>query len=385
MRVSTLLFSSFVALAGTVTAAPTDLSPRASGFVQRSGTHFALDGKNFYFFGTNAYWLSFHDNAGDIQTAFKTMASKGLMVCRVWGFNDVTSPSGIYYQSWSGQIGTVNYGSNGLGHMDTVVQAASDAGVKLIITLVNNWGDYGGMDVYVKQLGGSYHDQFYTWDTAKTAYKKYVNAVVSRYKASSAIMAWELCNECRCANGGGSGLSASSSCNTWTITNWASEMSAYIKSIDGNHLVSLGDEGFYNNNANSYVYSGSDGIDFDQNLQVSTLDFGTYHLYPTGWGYSDASGMGSKWITDHAASATKYGKPVIMEEYGLNSASSRDSVYPTWNSAVKNSATAGQMYWQYGDRSISGSPDDGYTVFDSDSDFNTLIYIPAGEMNAKNN
>lgn len=66
--------------------------------------------------------------------------------------------------------------------MDTVVQAASDAGVKLIITLVNNWGDYGGMDVYVKQLGGTYHDQFYTWDTAKAAYKKYANAVVSRYK-----------------------------------------------------------------------------------------------------------------------------------------------------------------------------------------------------------
>ncbi|KAF2808811.1 glycoside hydrolase [Mytilinidion resinicola] len=149
------------------------------------------------------------------------MASKGLM----WGFNDVTSPSGIYYQSWSGQTGTVNYGSNGLGHMDTVVQAAWDAGVKLIITLVNNWGDYGGMDVYVKQLGGSYNDQFYTWDTAKTAYKKYVNAVISRYKVSFAIMAWELCNECRCANGDSSGLPASSSCNTWTIINWASEMS----------------------------------------------------------------------------------------------------------------------------------------------------------------
>lgn len=89
--------------------------------------------------------------------------------------------------------------------------------------------------------------------------------------------------------------------------------SAYIKSIDSNHLVSLGDEGFYNNDKNSYVYSGADGIDFDQNLQVSTLDFGTYHLYPVGWGYSDASGMGSKWITDHAASATKYGKPVILE------------------------------------------------------------------------
>ena len=27
----------------------------------------------------------------------------------------------------------------------------------------NNWSDYGGMDVYVKQINGStYHDYFYT-------------------------------------------------------------------------------------------------------------------------------------------------------------------------------------------------------------------------------
>jgi mannan endo-1,4-beta-mannosidase len=57
MRVSHLL-SIFL---GTVTASgaaiATDLEERATGFVTRSGTGFALDGKPFYFMGTNSYWL----------------------------------------------------------------------------------------------------------------------------------------------------------------------------------------------------------------------------------------------------------------------------------------------------------------------------------------
>ena len=44
-------------------------------------------------------------------------------------------------------------------------------------------------------------------------------------------------------------------CNTKTITQWASEISAFIKSIDSNHLVAIGDEGFFNDPGNpSYPY-----------------------------------------------------------------------------------------------------------------------------------
>ena len=47
----------------------------------------------------------------------------------------------------------------------------------------------------------------------------------------------------------------SGTCTTTTITNWASTISAYIKSIDHNHLVGLGDEGFYNEaNGPNYPY-----------------------------------------------------------------------------------------------------------------------------------
>lgn len=29
-----------------------------------------------------------------------------------------------------------------------------------------------------------------------------------------------------------------------------------------------------------YEYNGQSGLDFDANLQIATIDFGTFHLYP---------------------------------------------------------------------------------------------------------
>lgn len=47
----------------------------------------------------------------------------------------------------------------------------------------------------------------------------------------------------------------SGSCTPATITAWAKDISAYIKSIDSNHLVAIGDEGFYNQpGAPTYPY-----------------------------------------------------------------------------------------------------------------------------------
>jgi hypothetical protein len=229
-------------------------------------------------------------------------------------------------------------------------------------------------DVYVQQLGGTYHDDFYTDETIKEAYKNFVKTFVERYADDETIMAWELCNECRCAGSGT--LKESGNCNTTTLTDWMTEMSAYIKTLDANHLVASGSEGFMNTDSSVYLYSGPSGVDFDANLAIDSIDYGTYHAYPDSWGVdeSEYQSWGVQWIQDHAASGVTAGKPVVMEEYGVKTLNA--SIYQAWSDAVCT-AKSSMQYWQFGVSSLS-TADDGYTIYDTDELFTTVI-APAAE------
>ncbi|KAJ7120056.1 CEL4a mannanase [Mycena epipterygia] len=355
----------------STSSAPTSTAsvPAQTGFVKTSGTKFTLNGAPYTLFGSNAYWIALGGySTTDINKAFSDIAASGATTVRTWGFNEVTSANGIYFHLWSGKTATVNTGSNGLGMLggyfarnsspnvlsdldetDTVIAAAKAHGLRLIISLTNNWSDYGGMDVYATQLLGSgqTHDVFYTNPTIIAAFKTYVQAVVTRYVNEPGILAWELVNEPRCS---GSSTTASSSCTVSTITTWASTMSAFIKSIDSNHLIGLGDEGFFNDPGNSdYMYQGSAGIDFAANMKISTLDFGTFHMYPQSWSETNTVPWGTQWITDHATTMKSANKPVIMEEFGIDNSSTRASTYSTWQagSQLTNGPTANDGYAIY--------------------------------------
>ncbi|KAJ7698350.1 mannanase [Mycena rosella] len=342
--------------------------PTQTGFVKTSGTRFTLNGAPYTLVGSNAYWLALGGySTTDINKAFADIVASGGTTVRTWGFNEVTSANGIYFHLWSGSSATVNTGSNGLGALDTVIAAAKAHGIRLIISLTNNWSDYGGMDVYTAQLLGSGqpHDLFYSNPTVIAAFKTYVQAVVSRYANEPTIMAWELVNEPRCS---GSNTVASSSCTVSTITNWASTISSFIKSIDSNHLVGLGDEGFFNEPGNSdYMYQGSAGIDFAANLKISTLDFGTFHMYPQSWSESNTVPWGQQWITDHATSMKSTNKPVIMEEFGITSSSTRNATYATWYQTIISTGLTGDLIWQAGSQLTNGpTANDGYAIFPTD-------------------
>jgi len=324
-----------------------------------------LNGKTFTVVGENSYWVGLMGySTTDMNKAFADIAGAGSTVVRTWGFNEVTSPSGDYYQSWSGSTPTINTGATGLGNFDNVVAAAKANGIRLIVALTNNWSDYGGMDVYVKQiLNSANHDYFYSNAQVITAYKNYIKAFVGRYVNEPTIMAWELANEPRCA---GSTGTTSGTCTTTTITNWISEISAYIKSIDSNHLVAVGDEGFFNEPSNpSYPYQGGEGIDFNVNLAIESIDFGTLHLYPESWGQSadpSSSVWGSQWISDHATSQKNANKPVIVEEFGVTT--DQTTTYTAWYNTIVSSGLTGDLIWQAGSHLSNGdTPNDGYAEY----------------------
>lgn len=260
------------ATAASTLAAVLQPVPRASSFVSISGTQFNIDGKVGYFAGTNCYWCSFLSNSADVDSTFSHIASSGLKVVRVWGFNDVNqqpSPGNIWFQKLSASGSTINTGTDGLQALDNVVKSAEQHNLKLIIPFVNNWNDYGGINAYVNAFGGN-ATTWFTNSAAQTQYRKYIQAVVSRYINSTAIFAWELANEPRC-----------NQCDTGVIVQWATSVSQYVKSLDSNHLVTLGDEGLgLSTGDGSYPYTYGEGTDFAKNVQIKTLDFGTFHLYP---------------------------------------------------------------------------------------------------------
>ncbi len=247
------------------------LAPRAT-YPSVSGLLFNIDGTVKYYAGTNSYWIPFLTNNADVDLVMSHLQSAGLKILRVWGFNDITSPTnGVWFQSFiSGQPVQINTGANGLQRLDYVVSSAAAHDIKLIISLINNWGDYGGESAYSSYFGGT-ATGWYTNPQIQAQYQTYIEAVVSRYLTSTTVFGWELANEPRCSR-----------CDLNTIYNWAAATSKYIKSLDPNHMVGIGDEGFMASGGDgSYPYTiGAGGYDFVQNLNISTIDYGTIHLYP---------------------------------------------------------------------------------------------------------
>ena len=360
-----MISTGIVRLLGLTAALLTNAA--AASAPSTSGVHFVLNGASSYLTGTNAYWLPFLTNNADVDLVMAHVAQSGLEILRVWGFNDVTTKPGagtVYFQYLSSAGAQINTGTNGLQRLDYVVQSAAQHGVSLIINFVNNWSDYGGMPAYVSVYGGS-KEGWYTNSQAQAQYRLYIKQVVSRYANASSIFAWELANEARCQG-----------CDTSIIHNWAASTSAYIKGLDATHLVTLGDEGFGLTGDTSYPYQTSEGVDFEKNLAIATLDFGTYHLYPSSWGVSSQADFATDWIANHAVACKRAGKPCLLEEYGTTS--DHCAAEKPWREAslaLKDYGMGADMFWQWGDQLSTGpSPDDGYTIFYGSSDAQCLVY-----------
>ena len=143
MKLLTLLGLSAAAAA---LPAAVDLAPRAS-ISKADGLKFNIDGKTNYYAGTNSYWIPFLTNDNDVDTIMGHLATSGLKILRIWGFNDVKTIPGsgtVYFQSFSGSTATINTGANGLKRLDAVVKSAEKDGIRLMITVVNSWTDYCG-------------------------------------------------------------------------------------------------------------------------------------------------------------------------------------------------------------------------------------------------
>ncbi|NAZ82155.1 cellulase family glycosylhydrolase [Kineococcus sp. R8] len=368
------------AAAGTTTTAATTAAKADRSFVTRDGDRLEVGGKNFRFAGTNNYYLHYK-SAAMRDAVLDKAADSGFDVVRTWGWFDVGteedptagSQENTYLQYWDGSgHPKYNDGPNGLAKLDAVIARAQQDGLRLVIPFTNNWEDFGGMDKYVEWAGGDHHDDFYTDPTIRGWYKDYISHLLNhtntitgvKYKDDPTIMTWELANEPRCVGSGD--YPASSTCTSDTLTSWADDVSTFIKSIDRNHLVSVGDEGFFCDQPSStdWTHNCSQGVDTVRFAALKNVDVMSYHLYPDAWG-KDAD-WGTQYIVDHATAAKQVGKPVMLGEFGLRDKAMRNPVYKIWTDTAYQSGTTGALYWILSDAQDDGTlyPDyDGFTVY----------------------
>jgi mannan endo-1,4-beta-mannosidase len=367
--------------AGAKPAEPTRATTKQApaGFVTVHDGKFTLNNAPFRYGGTNNYYLHYKSQAM-VDDVFADAAAMNLKVIRAWSFlecgGDKPNSAGgcsqgneLWMQRWSNAAGGVEYndGPGGLQKLDYMLAKANEAGIKLILPLTNNWPDFGGMDQYVTWYGLQFHDQFYTDERIKQDYKDWASTLINRvnsitgiaYKDDPAIFSWELANEPRCIN---ASLPSSGTCTAQTLLDWAGEMSSHIKGQDPNHMVSIGDEGFLAwDRPNEWPYNGTDGVDHEALTSLPAIDFGTFHLYPDHWGQT--AEWGTQWVSDHLTAANGYGKPVILEEFGLRDQSRRDAVYKEWVSTLREGGGLGWNFWILTGIDENGQPYPDYDGF----------------------
>ncbi|KAF2460495.1 putative mannan endo-1,4-beta-mannosidase A-1 [Lineolata rhizophorae] len=344
-------------------------------FPSTDGTLFNIDGVTDYYAGTNSYWISMTMNDNDVNLVMDHLEESGLRVLRIWGFADVNQVPGsntVWFQSFvNGQQPQINTGANGLQRLDSIVRAAETRGVKLIINFVNFWDDYGGMQAYMNYYGGSKTD-FYTNSEAQAQYRNYIEAVVSRFSDSPAIFAWELANEPRCPG-----------CDTSVLHTWASDISAYIKSLDPDHMVTLGDEGMgLTGGDGSYPYQYTEGSDWEAALDIETLDFATFHYYPSSWGLALDGPTGQAWVENHARLCAAAGKPCLFEEYGLPNNHCDEAAWQ--ETSAESEGMGGDLFWQLGDTLSTGQThDDTYTIYYNSADWQCVVEAHQDRIGAR--
>ena len=434
MAVSIVPFADISAYAEYAAAHP-------EGFVYADGSKFMCDGSPYYYGGTNCYYLTYKSKS-EVKNVFDDASKMGLKVIRIWGNLDVGKKTGkidsqsghevfegnndgtgekdgVYFQYWDDKAGkpVVNEGEDGLRRLDYIIKQAEEHDMKLVITFTNYWEAFGGMGQYVKwyqmsqgkSVVNSKVDEkdtcdFYTNETIKGWYKDYIKTLLNhtnyytgeKLMDSEAVFSWELSNEPRCT--------VDEFCKDDILYNWAKEMSAYVKSIDPYHMVSVGDEGFYNlgyqeaakQDLPSAAYSGYYGVDFNKLMTIDTVDFGTPHMYVDQWGF-DLGDDDLEWIKRHAQTTASADKPVIFEEFGLTDKTKRDAAYSDWLDIVTGDYYDGVEYQGFNYWMIASYLDDGtlyqdydgYTVYgpegvDKTDSTRTLMMNAAAKMEKKN-
>jgi mannan endo-1,4-beta-mannosidase len=152
-------------------------------------------------------------------------------VARIWAF-----------QTYNIVSGAINWTK-----LDALLATFAAHGDRVILVLGNEWGGSGdaygdGAQKYLPWWQGGYATQVQSTSVPPqvVTYREYVKEIVTRYASNPTIAMWQLVNEAEAMNADNSCTDASAEAALYAF---ATDVGGLIKSIDPNHLISLGNKG----------------------------------------------------------------------------------------------------------------------------------------------
>lgn len=353
------------------------------GFVQVKDGHFVRDGIPYYYVGTNFWYGAILGSEG--QGGNRARLCKELDRMRAMGIDNLRILVGS-----DGQRGIKTkveptlqeapgvYNDTILDGLDYLLMEMGKRRMVAVLYLNNSWEWSGGYGYYLEQAGEGkaprpdedgypafmkFVARYATCEKAHQLFYDYVRFILSRtnrytglkYTDDPAIMSWQIGNEPR----------AFSTEALPAFEKWLAEASALIRSLDANHLVSIGSEGSWGCENDYGVY---ERICADKNI-----DYCNIHLWPYNWGWARADHLvedlavscrnTKDYIDRHLAICARLSKPLVMEEFGYprdgfsfslsSTTEGRDGYYKyvfslVGDNAEKGGYFAGCNFWGWG-------------------------------------
>ena len=354
-----------------------------SQFVTVSDGHFVRDGRLYYYVGTNLWYgaiLGSEGQGGDRRRLLReldAMKRMGIDNLRILVGSD--GERGVKTKvEPTLQVRPGVYNDTILAGLDYLLMEMGRRGMVAVLYLNNSWEWSGGYGFYLEHAGLGRQPRpddvgypafmqamakYADCEKAHQLFYDHVRFILGRtnrytgrrYVDDPAIMSWQIGNEPR----------AFATDALPAFERWIGEAAALIRSLDGNHLVSIGSEGSWGCENDYGVW---ERICADRNV-----DYCNVHLWPYNWSWvrpdhlvedlPKACENTRDYIERHLDICSRINKPLVMEEFGYprdgfkfalgTSTEGRDGYYRYVFSLVADNAEqggrfAGCNFWGWG-------------------------------------
>ena len=306
-------------------AEPVLYSATMPDFITRSGATLMLNGHPYRFAGLNIYNAN---NQGTCWYELGTTASLDQTLSAI-------GPAQNVFRAWFFQSLATRNGQRDWSSFDATLAVARAHDERVIATLGNDLSDCEGPAPVQRNETwyGSGYASLHDAGMADT-YRAWVAEVVARYRNDPTILAWQLVNEADLASPSGRcGASASR-----TLKHFAQDMAGVVKSIDPNHLLSLGSWGLYD--------CGLVGSAYQDVHSVPGIDLCEIH------DYSGPSSALAPQLQLRISQCRALGKPLFVGEIGVKvqdagSPVNRAAAIRAKLSAEFAAGVAGALVWDW--------------------------------------